>query len=89
MSLNARATSWWVILLVPVVGAALDLALMSPPAAELLLTIARGTHGLLLPPLMMNAVALPIVIGGLIVWAGGLRWRDLGLAPGRSWRRSS
>ena len=79
--MNARATSWWVILLVPVVGAALDLALMSPPAAELLRAIARGTHLLLLPPLVMNAVTLTLVVGVLIVWAGRLHGRDLGLAP--------
>jgi membrane protease YdiL (CAAX protease family) len=80
MSLNAKSTRWWVILLVLVVGAVLDFALMSPPAAELLRGLARGSHGVLLPPLVMNTVTLAIVVGGLIVWTGRLRGSDLGLA---------
>ncbi|MEM7202079.1 MAG: CPBP family intramembrane glutamic endopeptidase [Planctomycetota bacterium] len=50
--------------------------------AEVLNPIAQATKGLLMPTLVANWILLGLVIGGVVMGWGRLRWRDLDLDHG-------
>lgn len=76
---RTRVAGWSVILAVVIVNSAMDVVLMTTPAAEMLRAIARATRGLVLPPLVMCAVEFACIVVGVMFAAGRLRWSDVGL----------
>lgn len=74
-----RAISWWWLVLAVVVWPILItvfLNILSPFARQL----AQSTKGIIQPPLFFSSVLLVIVIVGILLKAGKLRARDIGLS---------
>jgi membrane protease YdiL (CAAX protease family) len=76
---SSRLTSWWVILAVIAGNSALDVALMTDPSANVLRSIVRSTHGLVLPSLAMCTIELAVIVVGVVFLVGRLRWSDVGI----------
>jgi hypothetical protein len=76
---SSRFTSWWVILAVIAGNSALDVALMTEPSANVLRSISRSTHSLVLPSLAMCTIELAAIVGGVMFLMGRLQWSDVGI----------
>ncbi|MCB9866437.1 MAG: CPBP family intramembrane metalloprotease [Phycisphaerales bacterium] len=75
---SPRATGW-VIATIVIGNSVLDVALMTQPSADALRWVVRSTHGLVRAPLIMCALEGAVLIAGMMIVTGKLRWADVGL----------
>lgn len=74
-----RAISWWWLILAVVVWPfliAIFLNVLSTPARQL----AHASSGIIQPPILFSSVLFVVVIAGILLGAGNLRMRDIGLS---------
>ncbi len=79
---NIHTTSWFVVLLSPVIYVGiiiLSFAYLTVPA----ITLAELSSGLIYPTLIISLPLLVIVIGLFIIFIGKIRFQDLGIQKGK------
>jgi uncharacterized protein len=73
-----RETHWRTIALFLVVQPVLVLLLLTS-RVDVLIPIARATHWIVHPDLVVGGILLLVVVGGIVLWHGGFRATEVGL----------